>query len=92
MFTVQTKRARRKMALSSGVPCRRGGHLLAVNYATYEVIALPFALLMLLPLIPGLRDIPRWIPIYRVIWRRYYVNAPRSSNDPARNDQAGHRP
>jgi hypothetical protein len=25
------------------------------------------------PLIPGLRDIPRWIPIYRLIWRRYYA-------------------
>jgi len=30
-------------------------------------------LLMLVPLIPGLRDIPRWIPIYRLIWRRYYA-------------------
>jgi len=31
-------------------------------------------LLMLVPLIPGLRDIPRWIPIYRLIWRRYYAD------------------
>ncbi len=30
-------------------------------------------LLLLVPLIPGLRDIPRWIPIYRLIWRRYYA-------------------
>jgi hypothetical protein len=30
-------------------------------------------LLFLVPLIPGLRDIPRWIPIYRLIWRRYYA-------------------
>ncbi len=29
-------------------------------------------LLLLVPVIPGLRDIPRWIPIYRLIWRRYY--------------------
>ncbi len=29
-------------------------------------------LLMFLPLIPGLRDIPRWIPVHRLIWRRYY--------------------
>jgi hypothetical protein len=28
--------------------------------------------LMLLPLIPGLRDIPRWIPVHRLIWRRKY--------------------
>jgi hypothetical protein len=29
-------------------------------------------LLMLLPFIPGLRSIPRWIPIHRLIWRDYY--------------------
>ena len=28
--------------------------------------------LLLVPFIPGLRDIPRWIPIYRLIWRNYY--------------------
>jgi hypothetical protein len=28
--------------------------------------------LALVPLIPGLRDIPRWVPIHRLIWRRYY--------------------
>jgi hypothetical protein len=31
-------------------------------------------LLALVPFIPILRDIPRWIPVYRVIWRRYYRN------------------
>ena len=31
-------------------------------------------LLLLVPVIPGLRDIPRWIPIYRLIWRRYYAD------------------
>jgi hypothetical protein len=30
-------------------------------------------LLALVPLIPGLRDIPRWLPIHRLIWRRYYA-------------------
>jgi hypothetical protein len=30
------------------------------------------ALLALVPFIPILRDIPRWIPIHRLIWRRYY--------------------
>jgi hypothetical protein len=33
--------------------------------------------LALVPMIPGLRDIPRWIPIHRLIWRRYY--APRKA-------------
>jgi hypothetical protein len=30
------------------------------------------ALLVLVPFIPILRDIPRWIPVHRLIWRRYY--------------------
>jgi len=28
-------------------------------------------LLMLVPFIPGVRDLPRWIPIHKLIWRRY---------------------
>jgi len=28
--------------------------------------------LMLLPWIPGLRSIPRWIPVHRLIWRDHY--------------------
>jgi len=28
--------------------------------------------LILVPFIPGVRDIPRWIPIYRYIWRDHY--------------------
>ena len=28
--------------------------------------------LALLPFIPGLRSIPRWIPVHRLIWRDYY--------------------
>lgn len=30
------------------------------------------SLLLFLPFIPGLRDLPRWIPIYRLIWREHY--------------------
>ena len=26
-------------------------------------------LLLAIPFIPGLRDIPRWIPVHRLIWR-----------------------
>jgi hypothetical protein len=29
-------------------------------------------LLALVPYIPILRDIPRWVPVHRLIWRRYY--------------------
>ncbi|MDA8283227.1 MAG: hypothetical protein M0Z42_08030 [Actinomycetota bacterium] len=28
--------------------------------------------LLLVPSIAGLRDIPCWVPLYRLIWRRYY--------------------
>ena len=28
--------------------------------------------LILVPFIPGVRDIPRWIPVHRLIWRDYY--------------------
>ena len=28
--------------------------------------------LLLIPFIPGLRDIPRWIPVHRLIWRSHY--------------------
>ena len=31
------------------------------------------AALALVPFIPILRDIPRWIPIHRLIWREYYA-------------------
>ncbi|GAA1157149.1 hypothetical protein [Nocardioides aquiterrae] len=43
--------------------------------ADAEVWALMMALtllLMFLPFIPGLRSIPRWIPIHRLVWRQYY--------------------
>jgi len=30
------------------------------------------AVLILVPFIPGVRSIPRWIPVYRLIWRNYY--------------------
>ena len=38
-------------------------------WATMMVLTI---LLALLPFIPGLRSIPRWVPIYRIIWRDHY--------------------
>lgn len=35
-------------------------------------VGLATLLLLLVPWIPGLRDIPRVIPVYRLIWRRHY--------------------
>jgi hypothetical protein len=34
-------------------------------------------LLALLPWIPGLRSIPRWIPVHRLVWRQWYRTHPR---------------
>ena len=36
---------------------------------------------LLLPWIPGLRDIPRLIPLYKIIYRKYYEK--RSASPPA---------
>jgi hypothetical protein len=44
------------------------------------VVVIGMLLQLLLPWIPGLRDIPRLIPFYRVAYRRYY-NRMRPDND-----------
>jgi hypothetical protein len=46
------------------------------NSANVDMIAiymtgLATILLLAIPFIPGLRDIPRWIPVHRLIWRRW---------------------
>ncbi|HET7279284.1 MAG TPA: hypothetical protein VFJ22_14490 [Dermatophilaceae bacterium] len=33
--------------------------------------------LVFLPFIPGLRSIPRWVPVHRLVWRDYYRSHPR---------------
>jgi len=37
------------------------------------------AALALVPFIPGLRDLPRWIPIHRLIWKEYYSAGKRTT-------------
>jgi hypothetical protein len=32
-------------------------------------------LLLFIPFIPGLRDIPRWIPVHRLVWRSWNQRA-----------------
>lgn len=46
------------------------------DLAVVAMMGLLTLLLLLVPFIPGLRDIPRAIPIYRLIWRRYYAESP----------------
>ena len=43
---------------------------LLVGFIVMTVLTIALACV---PLIPGLRDIPRWLPIHRLIWRNYYA-------------------
>jgi hypothetical protein len=45
-------------------------------------------LLLLIPFIPGLRDIPRLIPVHRLIWRSWYRSAPGASTPASTNRPA----
>jgi len=37
-----------------------------------SIFGIMMLLLIFLPFIPGLRSIPRWIPIHRLVWKQYY--------------------
>jgi hypothetical protein len=50
------------------------------NSANVDLIAIYLTgaatlLLLLIPFIPGLRDIPRWIPVHRLVWRDWNKRA-----------------
>ena len=47
----------------------------SVDLAAIYLTLAATVLLTLVPFIPGLRSIPRAVPLYRVIWRRYYREA-----------------
>ena len=47
------------------------------------MIVLGFLLPMFAPWIPGINRIPRWIPLYKIIYRKYYANMP-GGQPPAR--------
>ena len=34
--------------------------------------------LVLLPYVPGVRSVPRWIPVHRLVWKRWYAEHPRT--------------
>jgi hypothetical protein len=42
-----------------------------VDMIAVYMTGLATILLLLIPFIPGLRDIPRWIPVHRLIWRKW---------------------
>ena len=43
--------------------------------------------LLLVPFIPGVRDIPRWIPVHKLIWRQHYRKC--EQHDEVRNELGG---
>ena len=42
-----------------------------VDLIAVYLTGLATILLLAIPFIPGLRDIPRWIPVHRLIWRNW---------------------
>ena len=44
-----------------------------------SLMLLFFLLLLFAPFIPVLKHLPKWIPIYRIIWRDWYKRAEGSS-------------
>jgi hypothetical protein len=50
-------------------PFSTSGNADALVWGIMAVLTLA---LILVPFIPGVRSIPRWIPVYRLIWRDYY--------------------
>jgi hypothetical protein len=43
------------------------------DLAVVAVMLVLSLLLIFVPFIPGLRDLPRWIPIHKLIWRNHYA-------------------
>jgi hypothetical protein len=44
------------------------------DLAVVAVMLVLSLLLIFVPFIPGLRDLPRWVPIHKLIWRRHYAS------------------
>jgi hypothetical protein len=58
-----------------------------VDLIAVYMTGLATILLLLVPFIPGLRDIPRLVPVHRLIWRSWYRTAGTASPD-AKPDSA----
>ncbi len=54
-----------------------------VDLIAIYLTGLATLLLLLVPFIPGLRDIPRWIPVHRLIWRSWYRGGDRVPPEPS---------
>ncbi len=69
-------------------PFDRDHGFLGINSANADLAIIGLmtvlsALLVAVPFVPGLRDIPRWIPIHRLIWRHYYAELDSGHDPPA---------
>jgi len=67
------------------------------NSANVDLIAiyltgLATLLLLFIPFIPGLRDIPRWIPLHRLVWRDWNQQAAAGPAGPAGQAETGPKP
>jgi hypothetical protein len=49
--------------------------LAAVLLLIWGIMGILSLAFVLIPFIPGVRSIPCWIPLYRLIWRGYYREA-----------------
>jgi hypothetical protein len=63
-----------------------------VDMIAVYLTGLATILLLLVPFIPGLRDIPRLIPVHRLIWRSWYRSAGTGRPDPKPGPEPGSAP
>ena len=66
------------------------------NSANIDLIAIYMTgaatiLLLCIPFIPGLRDIPRWIPVHRLVWRDWNRQAASGSASQSQPEPAGQK-
>jgi hypothetical protein len=54
-----------------------------VDLIAVYLTGLATILLLAIPFIPGLRDIPRWIPVHRLIWRNWEPTQAGAGSGPA---------
>jgi hypothetical protein len=57
----------------------QGGNADLLVMLVMGVLSLAF---VLVPFIPGVRDVPRWIPVYKLIWRDHYRALARAPAQP----------
>jgi len=68
-------------------PFKSSGNADALIWGLMGILSLIF---VLVPFIPGLRSVPRFIPIHRLIWRRWYQDQRSAGTDV--NGPVGRRP